>query len=86
MWGDRVPCEAINGASQILKRQECVQSRWKDATTWERSLSMQGFGEGIKTPLSLEKKELEFWGAIVGVGSPSRRLGIWAMPKDDNTP
>ena len=25
--GDRVPCEAINGASQILKRQECVQSR-----------------------------------------------------------
>ena len=81
--GGQSTVRVINGALWITKHQEHAYSRWKDVTMWECSLSVQSFGEEIKTPLSSVEKELEFWGAIVGIRGSSRHVGLWAMPEDD---
>jgi len=55
--GEKALCEAINEASRMPKHQKRVQSRWKDAITWECSLSVWSSEAKIKTPItSVEKK------------------------------
>ena len=46
----------------------------------------KALGQKIKTPLSLIEKEMEFWRAIVGIGGPSKRARLWAMPEDEQKP
>ena len=46
----------------------------------------KALGQIIKTPLSSVEKKMEFWGAIVGIGGPSKRARLWAMPEDEQKP
>ena len=52
-----MPYEAVNKASRMPKRQERVQSRWREVITWECSLSVWSLEAKIKTPLSSGEKK-----------------------------
>jgi len=44
---------------------------------------VQGIRVEIKTPLSSAEKEMEFCGAIMGIGNPSKYVGLWAVTEDE---
>ena len=62
---------ALNEVLRMLKRQERVQSKQKDAHTWEHSQNVWNPQGSIKTPFSTVEEGMKFWGAIVEGKDPN---------------